>query len=77
MDNFIENKFPTAALVPKNENGALNFITKYPEYNGKGVTIAIFDSGVDPKVNGLRVRQNDMHFYLCLPKKKKFCLTII
>uniref|UniRef100_A0A336M1F3 Tripeptidyl-peptidase 2 n=1 Tax=Culicoides sonorensis TaxID=179676 RepID=A0A336M1F3_CULSO len=54
MDNFIDRKFPINALVPKNETGALNFIRKYPEYDGKGVTIAIFDSGVDARASGLR-----------------------
>lgn len=55
MDKFIDKNFPINALVPKNETGALNFITKYPEFDGKGVTIAIFDSGVDPKASGLKV----------------------
>lgn len=56
MDNFIDKKFPINALVPKNETGVLNFLAKHPEYDGKGVTIAIFDSGCDSQANGLRVR---------------------
>ncbi|XP_062705070.1 tripeptidyl-peptidase 2 [Aedes albopictus] len=51
----VEVKFPASSLVPKNENGALNFVRKYPEYNGKDVTIAILDSGVDPRAKGLEI----------------------
>ncbi len=55
MDVVVEKKFPSENLVPKNETGVLNFLKKYPTYNGEGVTIAIFDSGVDPKSAGLQV----------------------
>lgn len=52
----VETPFPTAALVPKAETSVLNFLQKYPEYDGRDVTIAIFDSGVDPRATGLEVR---------------------
>lgn len=65
MDNFIDKKFPINALVPKNETGALNFVTKHPEYDGKGVIIAILDSGVDSRASGLRVSIN-VYFMICL-----------
>lgn len=52
----VETPFPTAALVPKAETGVSNFLQKYPEYDGRDVTIAIFDSGVDPRATGLEVR---------------------
>ena len=55
MDVVVEKKFPSENLVPKNETGVLNFLKKYPTYNGEGVTIAIFDSGVDAKSTGLQV----------------------
>lgn len=51
----VDKKFPGDSLVPKHETGVIQFLKKYPSYNGDGVTIAILDSGVDPKANGLEV----------------------
>lgn len=52
---IIDSGFPSASLIPRYETGVVNFLQKYPEFNGKDVTIAIFDSGVDPKGSGLEV----------------------
>lgn len=64
MDTAVDVKFPALSLVPKNETGALNFVRKFPEYNGKDVTIAILDSGVDPRAKGLEVSWKFVLFFL-------------
>ena len=41
-------------LLPKQAIGVTDFLKNHPTADGRNVTIAIFDSGVDPGASGLR-----------------------
>ncbi|XP_018023008.1 tripeptidyl-peptidase 2 isoform X2 [Hyalella azteca] len=51
-------EFPVSSLLPKKETGILSFLNKYPKYDGTGIVIAVFDSGVDPAAPGLQTCTN-------------------
>ena len=54
----MSDAFPCWALQPRRETGATAFLAKYPEYDGRGTIIAIFDSGQKLEYDG-SVLMND------------------
>ncbi|XP_030936125.1 tripeptidyl-peptidase 2-like [Quercus lobata] len=56
LSNFKLNESTfLASLMPKKEIAADRFIESHPHFDGRGVLIAIFDSGIDPAAAGLQV----------------------
>jgi tripeptidyl-peptidase-2 len=43
-----------STLIPKREMGVDEFLKRHPQYDGRGVVIAVFDQGVDPAAMGLQ-----------------------
>lgn len=55
QDFSVKQSFPKSVLIPKAVTGAEGFLLKHPKWDGRGITIAVLDTGVDPEANGLQV----------------------
>lgn len=47
-------EYPTVGILPKAATGVPRFLEAHPEFDGRGVVVAIFDTGIDPGAVGLQ-----------------------
>jgi len=50
--------FPLQGILPKEETQAADFVQQNPEWDGRGVVVGIFDTGIDPGALGLQLTPN-------------------
>ncbi len=47
-------------FLPKNITGVSSFLEQYPNFDGRGIKIAVLDSGIDPGAPGLALTSNGL-----------------
>lgn len=47
--------FPHVQMLPKSDTQSLEFRQIFPEFDGRGVVVAVLDTGVDPLADGMQV----------------------
>ncbi|KAI8903216.1 subtilase family-domain-containing protein [Gorgonomyces haynaldii] len=52
--------FPHSGILPKQITQAQQFVQKHPQFDGRGTTIAILDTGVDPGAPGLQTTSHGL-----------------
>ena len=60
------NAYPTEGLVPKEDTGSAAFLRENPTFDGRGICIAILDTGVDPAAAGLQVTTTGKFKYIII-----------
>jgi tripeptidyl-peptidase-2 len=50
-----DSSFPVRKLIPKEEINSAIFLRQNPQFDGRGIVVAVLDTGVDPAAPGLQV----------------------
>jgi hypothetical protein len=61
--NMIDDHFPISGLLPKKSTRVLDFIDKNPNYDGRGILIAILDTGKNSSRTRVLIVE-DLYFVL-------------